>query len=62
MSAYCDGVGCRVNGMAFLCGSILVKVPVLRAPLWYDLRCLKATSNTNNVLITIIMSLCNITF
>ena len=35
-----------VCGMAFMCGSTLVKVP-LQAPSWYDLRCLKATSNPN---------------
>ena len=36
------GVMSCVCGMAFLCGSTLVKVP-----LRYDLRCLKATLNTN---------------
>ena len=31
VSVYCDGVGCRVCSMSFLCGSTLVKVPLLHA-------------------------------
>ena len=45
-------MGCHVlcMGIAFLCGSTLVKVPLLQeAVSRYDLRCFKATLNPNNI-------------
>ena len=50
VSLYCDSVGCHVLCLrqAFLCGSTLVRVPLLnkQGPSLYDLTCLKATLNS----------------